>query len=111
MAEVIWTETALADLDAIADFIALQNPAAAHALVWSVFQHVDKLIDQPRLGPYPPELKGRRYRQIVEPPCRVFYRQDRQRIYVLYVMRGERLFRKSPLTQRVRQSRKPLRRD
>jgi toxin ParE1/3/4 len=106
MAEVIWTETALADLDAIADFIALQNPAAAHALVYSVFQHVEKLIDQPRLGSYPPELKGRRYRQIVELPCRVFCRQDRHRIYVLYVMRGERLFLKRQLAKRVQQSRK-----
>ena len=30
MAEVIWTEPALTDLDAIADYIALENPEAAN---------------------------------------------------------------------------------
>jgi len=33
MAEVIWTEPALGDLDAIADYIALENPDAARRLV------------------------------------------------------------------------------
>jgi ParE-like toxin of type II ParDE toxin-antitoxin system len=33
MAQVVWTEPALADLDAIADYIALDNPEAARLLV------------------------------------------------------------------------------
>ena len=33
MAEVIWAEPALNDLDAIADYIALDNPEAARRLV------------------------------------------------------------------------------
>jgi plasmid stabilization system protein ParE len=32
MAEVIWTDAALSDLDAIADYIALDNPDAAKFL-------------------------------------------------------------------------------
>ena len=32
MAEVIWTEPALHDLDAIADYIALDDPQAARVL-------------------------------------------------------------------------------
>ncbi len=90
MAEIIWTEPALSDLDAIADYIALDNPAAAQQLVRRIFQHVEQLIDHPKSGSKPPELKGWRYRQIVETPCRVFYRQDGDRIYILYVMRAER---------------------
>jgi toxin ParE1/3/4 len=43
MAEVIWTEPALADLDAIADYIALDKPDAASALVKRVFEHVGHL--------------------------------------------------------------------
>ena len=39
MAKVIWTEPALSDLDAIADYIALDNPKAAHDLVQRVFSH------------------------------------------------------------------------
>lgn len=104
MAEVIWTEPALSDLDAIADYIALDKPEAARQLVRRVFQHVERLSDHPKSGSRPPELKGWRYRQIIEPPCRVFYRIDGDRVYILYVMRGERLFRTSRLTSRARKA-------
>lgn len=106
MAEVIWTEPALSDLDAIADYIALDDPDAAAQLVRRVFQHVEQLSAHPKSGSRPPELKGWRYRQIVEPPCRVFYRIDGNRIYILHAMRGERLFRASRLTSRDRKREK-----
>ena len=38
MAEVIWAEPALNDLDAIADYIALDNPDAARRLVQKIFE-------------------------------------------------------------------------
>lgn len=100
MAEVIWTEPALSDLDAIADYIALENPAAARKLVQQIFRHVDQLADHPSSGSKPPELKGWRYRQIVEGPCRIFYRHDENCVYILYVMRAERLFRPRVLSSR-----------
>lgn len=106
MAEVVWTEPALSDLDAIADYIALDKPDAARQLVRRVFQHVEQLSEQPKSGSRPPELKGWRYRQIVEPPCRIFYRIDGERVYILYVMRGERLFRASRLASRDRKAAK-----
>jgi len=46
MAEVIWAEPALNDLDAIADYIALDNPEAARRLVQKIFEHVDLDLDQ-----------------------------------------------------------------
>lgn len=100
MAEVIWTEPALNDLDAIADYIALDNPEAARRLVRKIFRHVGQLADYPRSGSKPPELKGWRYRQIVEAPCRVFYRQEGPRVFILYVMRSERLLRPDRLSTR-----------
>ncbi len=100
MAEIIWTEPALNDLDAIADYIALDNPDAARELVQRVFRHVEQLIAHPNSGSKPEELRGWRYRQIVEPPCRIFYRHNRGTVYVLYVMRGERSLQKESLTQR-----------
>jgi len=100
MAEVIWTEPALSDLDAIADYIALENPEVAKQLVQRVFHHVEQLVDHPKSGSKPQELKGWRYRQIVEAPCRIFYRHDDDRVYILYVMRGERLFRPGVLSSR-----------
>ena len=40
MAEVIWTEPALNDLDAIADYIALDDPAAALARAKSLRERI-----------------------------------------------------------------------
>jgi plasmid stabilization system protein ParE len=100
MAEVAWTEPSLADLDAIADYIALDNPAAAAALVQRVFAHVEQLEAHPGIGSRPVELGRSRYRQIVEPPCRVLYRYDGKRAYVLSVMRAEQFLRPSSIESR-----------
>jgi addiction module RelE/StbE family toxin len=101
MAQVIWTEPALSDLDRIADYIAIDNPVAAAALVQRVFEHVQQLKTHPNSGSRPPEFKRSRYRQIVEPPCRVLYRYDGEKVYVLFVMRSERLLRKKVLKSRA----------
>ena len=104
MAEIVWSEPALSDLDAIGDYIALESPAAAAQLVQRVFGHVEQLADHPESGSRPQELKRSRYRQIVEPPCRVFYRYDGKTVFVLHVMRSERLLRKSKLSARAKRS-------
>jgi toxin ParE1/3/4 len=104
MAKVIWAESALNDLDAIADYIALDNPAAANELVRQIFGHVDQLTTHPDSGSKPRELRGGRYRQIVEPPCRIFYRREGETVYVLYVMRGERKLRPRALAARSKKA-------
>ncbi len=98
MAEVVWTEPALSDLDAIADYIAVQNSAAASALVRRGFAHVDQLVEHPESGSRPQEFsRSTRYRQVIEPPCRIFYRYDGERVLILHVMRSERKLRASRL--------------
>lgn len=68
MAKIVWSEPALSDLEAIADYIALDNPRAARELVRRVFAHVEQLAAHAMSGSKPPELRGWRYRQIIEPP-------------------------------------------
>lgn len=99
MVEIAWTDPAIADLEAIADYIAIEDAAAAGRLVRRVLAHVGQLSAHPESGSRPRELgRASRYRQIVEPPCRVFYRFDGTRVFVLHVMRAERLLR----TERLR---------
>jgi len=102
MAEIVWSEPALGDLDAIADYIALEDPVAAAELVKRVFAHVEQLADHPESGSRPQEFGRSRYRQVVEPPCRVFYRYDGHKVFILYVMRTERLLRAGQLASRAR---------
>ena len=106
MVEVIWAEPALSDLDAIADYIALENPIAAAQLVRRVLGHIEQLSEHPRSGPVLPELPGWRYRHIVEPPCRVIYRHEQGRVLILHVIRGERLIRPRLLAKRRKLGRK-----
>ena len=100
MAELIWTEPALSDLNDIAEYIARENPAAARKLVQQVFSAAERLGRHPRSGKVPPELEGGRYREIVVGPCRVFYRHTKGQVLILYVMRSERELRNFLLEDR-----------
>jgi len=100
MAELIWTEPALSDLNEIAEYIALENPPAARAFVQRVFSAVERLEQYPTSGKVPAELEGDRYREIISGPCRVFYRQSKKQVLILYVMRSERELRNFVLEDR-----------
>jgi toxin ParE1/3/4 len=100
MARLIWTEPALADLDRIADYISLDKPEAARKLVHRVFEKVGALTEFPELGPCPPEFQGTGYRHLVVAPLRIFYRVEADTIFIVYVMRGEKLFHLDDLTVR-----------
>ncbi len=103
MAQVIWTEPALSDLDEIAEHIALDNITAAKQLVQQIFSAVERLEDHPESGRSPPELERKsRYREVVVGPCRVFYRAEGNKVYILYVMRGERELRIYLLNNRTK---------
>ena len=97
MADIIWAEPALLDLEAIADYIALDKPNAAEKFVQRVFAEVERLQKFPRMGAVPPELRGLAYRQLIIPPCRIFYRVGKDVVYVVHVMRGEQLLRREML--------------
>lgn len=100
MARLIWTEPALLDLEEIAEYIALDDPLAASRYVQKVFDRVERLETHPQSGKRPLELPRSSYREVVVPPCRVFYRVEGDAVYILYVMRSERLLRTYLLDQR-----------
>ncbi|MFK5925908.1 MAG: type II toxin-antitoxin system RelE/ParE family toxin [Desulfuromusa sp.] len=102
MAQVIWTEPALIDLDEIAEYIALDKVSAAKKLVQQVFIAVDHLELFPESGRKLPELEASsRYREIIIGPCRVFYRNEQNNLYILHVMRSERVLRKYLIDERI----------
>lgn len=100
MARLIWTEPALDDLDCVAEYIALDNPVAAARLVERVFARVGQLERFPKSGKRPPELLRTPYREVVVPPCRIFYRVDEETVFILHVMRAEQLLRRLLLDER-----------
>ena len=100
MARLIWSQPALLDLEEIAEYIALDNAPAATRYVRKVFSAVGRLKRYPDSGRRPEELPSTKYREVIVPPCRVFYRAEENAVFILHVMRSERLLRSFLLEQR-----------
>ena len=104
MALIIWTEPALQDLTDIAEYIALDKLNAAKRLVQKVFSSVERLEQFPESGRMPPELNKSRYLEVVVNPCRIFYRIEKDKIFIIYVMRSERRLRNYLLEERFNEN-------
>jgi toxin ParE1/3/4 len=89
--DVVWTEPALADLDSIADYIALDNGVAAANLVKRVFHATDRLSRFPMSGRKVPELHPLPHRELIVNPCRIIYRVEGNTAFILLVIRSEQL--------------------
>lgn len=93
MAEVIWTSPTLDDLDDLddlAEYIALSNTQAAKQLTQKVFDKISGLESHPESGKRPRELINLNYRELNVNSCRIFYKVDSDKVYILHVMRQER---------------------
>jgi toxin ParE1/3/4 len=74
MAEIAWTHPALEDLERIADYIRLDNPSAA---LRSCLVFARRPVAALALAAYIRRaLEPPLSRQIIEPPCRIFYRVE-----------------------------------
>jgi plasmid stabilization system protein ParE len=94
VAEVVWTDPALEQLEEIAEYIALDKPGAASSLVREIFSTVERLELFPESGHEPPELSDSIYRELYVRPCRIFYRNEDDVVLIVHVMREERQLRR-----------------
>ena len=94
MAEIVWTNPALNDLNNIAEYIAVSNLVAAKQLVKEVFAKVDMLEEYPKSGESVSELPSLNYRELYVKPCRIFYKFEDNKAFILHVMRHEQDFRR-----------------
>ncbi len=84
-----WTRPAPADLEAIGDFIARDNPVAAERIVVSLVASVDALRDHPNLG-RPGRLPETRELVVGGTPYVVPYRVLGGDVEILAVVHGAR---------------------
>ena len=84
-----WTRPALGDLEAIGDFVARDNPAAAGRLVTRIVEAIETLCDHPHLG-RPGRVAGTRELAIAETPYVVPYRVVDDGVEILAVIHGAR---------------------
>ena len=89
MAQIIWTEPALQELDEIAEYMSLDNPTAAKNLVRKAIERVNLLAHHPESGKLTEQFENSVHREIVLPSCRIFYRAGDKYVYIIYVIRDE----------------------
>ncbi|MCP4660957.1 MAG: type II toxin-antitoxin system RelE/ParE family toxin [bacterium] len=91
MAAVRWTLQALADVDAICEFIARDAPRTAKRFGQRLFQAVEPLERFPRSGRIVPELRREDVRELRLKRYRIIYRiLDEETVEVLTVYHGSR---------------------
>jgi toxin ParE1/3/4 len=91
---VKWLQVALANLDAEADYIAEDNPAAADRLVQKIFRATNLLAKNPAIG-RPGRVPGTRELIIPGTPYIVPYRVRANALEILRVFHAARKWPKS----------------
>lgn len=85
-----WTEQAVEQLGAIADYISLSSPVYAERVVERVAVSIERALEYPDIGHRVPELDAPEIRQLVEWPYRIIYRRHPDAIEILAIVHGRR---------------------
>jgi len=90
--KVVWTDSAIKDLDDIGEYIAKDSVRYAQITVSKLFESVDILETYPRAGIMVPEFENDKIRQIIKGDYRIVYQIiDNFRIDILTVHNCARL--------------------
>lgn len=98
--KIIWSPTAIADLAAIAEYIAQDHPQAAWRLIQRLRLRTRRLAQHPRLGRAVPEWEAEEIRELIEAGHRIIYQILPRRIEIVTVLDGRR--RLPPTTNDLR---------
>lgn len=93
MAEIVWTNHALSNLNEIAEFIAKDSPRFAQITVERLYHKVEILKSHQRIGRIVPELENETIRELIEGNYRIVYEIFENRIEILTVHHSARILR------------------
>jgi len=86
MVEVRWSQQALSDLDAIAEYLARTSPPYARALATRLFSATSALTDFPMMGRRVPEVDVEHVREIIRDGYRIVYLVTEHGVEILTVL-------------------------
>jgi len=99
--DLIWTESALHDLDAIADDIFSRRSGNGQAARAKGLQTRRSARKRSAERFCPAGTQGNApYRHLVISPLRLFFRTQKDAISIIHIMRGERQFHKEDILER-----------
>jgi len=92
MVQIIWTDSALQDLEDIGDYISKDSIHYAEITVVRLFESVDILERYPLIGVKPPDFGNESIRQIIKGDYRIVYQIiDESRVDILTIHNCARL--------------------
>ena len=87
---VIWSSAAIADLEAIRDYIAADNSERAVSFVMEITAAGEAIADTPRAFGLVPRLEARGIRKRSFGRYLIFYRIEAESVQILHVVHGAR---------------------
>jgi len=92
MAKVVWTDSAIRDLNDIGEYISKDSVKYAEITVEKLFNATDILEKHPDAGKTAPELENESIRELVRGSYRIVYRKlNNERIDILTVHNSARM--------------------
>jgi toxin ParE1/3/4 len=73
MVKIIWTDSAILDLEAIGEYISKDSIRYAQVTVSQLFEAVDILENYPNSGVIVPEFNNKKIRQLIRGSYRIVY--------------------------------------
>ena len=90
-----WTEQAVNQLGAIAEYIGLSSPIYAEQTVARITARLLQALEYPMSGRVVPEFPDSDLRELIEPPYRIVYRAIGDAIQVVAVVHGRQDFERA----------------
>ncbi len=91
--KIVWTRSAVCDLESIIEYIAENSPLTAKTLFRKLKKQIETLSYSPQRGRYIPELQEQGifiYRELIISPWRVMYRVHERNVYVMAIIDSRR---------------------
>jgi len=91
--KVVWTKSAVSDLESIIEYIAENSPLTARALFRKLKKQIDTLSYSPQRGRHIPELQEQGiflYRELIISSWRVMYRIHERIVYIMAIIDSRR---------------------
>ena len=93
MAQVMWAPAALADVEAIAQYIARDSADNAALFVTRLIEATDRLARFPESGRIVPEIGNAACREVMVALYRIMYRLETDQVWITGIVHGARDWR------------------
>jgi len=102
MAELIWSERAISDLEDVYDYIANDSLTYARHQVEHIVKSIERLRAFPKSGRHLPEFAYLPHREVIVGSYRIIYRYDfdSKEIKIVTVVHGSRLLTETYLADK-----------